>query len=228
MEDLTRHGESARDEPVCFACYSHHRLCFSLFRSLSLHLSLSVSYSLASPLQSLYDLPSDKMASSTCSLSINQSIHPSIPSRPNMVYSENSSKRDSQRCRCIMTEAKTCLQMGTRLKKKGKLGRKKGLMKEDTLVTGRSDVNVPKRVKPVPFFWCLCVTCCTWLQWWQWVGPTCDRLTDQSFRARGGLVDGWRRICVAGVIFRWQLSLVVLVLHCRLKEFIIIIIIIKE
>lgn len=52
----------------------------------------------------------------------------------------------------------TCLQMGTRLKKKGKLGRKKGLMKEeeDTLVTGRSDVNVPKRVKPVPFF-CLSV-----------------------------------------------------------------------
>lgn len=79
----------------------------------------------------------------------------------------------------------TCLQMGTRLKKKGKLGRKKGLMKEDTLVTGRSDVNVPKRVKPVPFIFCLCVTCCTWLQWWQWVGPTCDRLTDQSFRARG-------------------------------------------
>lgn len=118
---------------------------------------------------------------------------------------------------------------GDKIKKnKGKLGKKKGLMKEDTLVTGRSDVNVPKRVKPVPFFWCLCVTCCTWLQWWQWVGPTCDRLTDQSFRARGGLVDGWRRICVAGVIFRWQLSLVVLVLHCRLKEFIIIIIIIKE
>lgn len=41
------------------------------------------------------------------------------------------------------------------------------------------------------------------------MGPTCDRLTDQSF-ARGVLVDGWRRICVAGVIFRWQLSLVVL------------------
>lgn len=42
---------------------------------------------------------------------------------------------------------------GDKIKKKGKLGRKKGLMKEeeDTLVTGRSDVNVPKRVKPVPF-----------------------------------------------------------------------------
>lgn len=38
-----------------------------------------------------------------------------------------------------------------KIKEKGKLGRKKGLMKEDTLVTGRSDVNVPKRVKPVPF-----------------------------------------------------------------------------
>lgn len=71
---------------------------------------------------------------------------------------------------------------GDKIKEKGKLGRKKGLMKEDTLVTGRSDVNVPKRVKPVPFIFCLCVTCCTWLQW---VGPTCDRLTDQSFRARG-------------------------------------------
>lgn len=54
-------------------------------------------------------------------------------------------------------EGETCLQMGTRLKKKGKLGRKKGLMKEDTLVTGRSDVNVPKRVKPVPYIWYVCV-----------------------------------------------------------------------
>lgn len=56
-------------------------------------------------------------------------------------------------------EGETCLQIGTRLKK-SKIRKKKGLMKEeeDTLVTGRSDVNVPKRVKPVPFiFDCLCV-----------------------------------------------------------------------
>lgn len=46
---------------------------------------------------------------------------------------------------------------GDKIKKKGKIGRKKGLMKEDTLVTGRSDVNVPKRVKPVPFIWFVCV-----------------------------------------------------------------------
>lgn len=68
-------------------------LLVSLSPSLSLCLSLSVSHSLASPLQSLYALPSDKMSSSTCSLSINPSIYPSIPSRPNMVYSENSSKK---------------------------------------------------------------------------------------------------------------------------------------
>lgn len=188
MEDLTRHGESARDEPVCFAYYSHHRLCFSLFWSLSLHLSLSVSYSLASPLQSLYDLPSDKMSSSsTCSLSINQSIHPSIhPFHQDLIwFIRRIHPRGLPKMPLHYDGGETCLQMGTRLKKKGKLGRKKGLMKEDTLVTGRSDVNVPKRVKPVPFIFCLCVTCCTWLQWWQWVGPTCDRLTDQSFRARG-------------------------------------------
>lgn len=69
----------------------------SVSLSLSLCLCLHLSLSLASPLQSLYDLPSDKMSSSTCSLSINRSIHPFIhPSRPNMVYSENSSKKTPQ------------------------------------------------------------------------------------------------------------------------------------
>lgn len=75
----------------------------ALLFPLSVSLSLSPSLSLcllfsrqSSPFQSLYDHPSDKMSSSTCSLSINQSIHPSIPSRPNMVYSENSSKKTPQ------------------------------------------------------------------------------------------------------------------------------------
>lgn len=103
---------------------------------------------------------------------------------------------------------------GDKIKKKGKIGRKKGLMKEDTLVTGRSDVNVPKRVKPVPFIF---LSVCNVLHMVAVVavgGPHVRPVDRPVFScSRCVLIDGWRRICVAGVIFRWQLSLVVLVLR---------------
>lgn len=71
---------------------SSSALLFPLLVSLSPSLSLCLLFSRQSTPVPIRP-PIRQMSSSTCSLSINQSIHPSIPSRPNMVYSENSSKK---------------------------------------------------------------------------------------------------------------------------------------
>lgn len=87
---------------------------------------------------------------------INQSIHPSI--HPDLIwFIRRIHPRRLPKMPLHYDGGENVLADGDKIKKKGKIGRKKGLMKEDTLVTGRSDVNVPKRVKPVPFILSVCV-----------------------------------------------------------------------
>lgn len=88
----------------------------SLSLCLCLCLCLHLSLSLASPLQSLYDLPSDKMSSSTCSLSINQSIH---PFHQDLIwFIRRIHPRRLPKMPLHHDGGETCLQIGTRLKKK--------------------------------------------------------------------------------------------------------------